>query len=77
MRTDGPTKKTQLALRRGANALKKHVVDNDDYSNEELWSRANRELVAIQMKSRKLRRIGHTLREKQDVIEKQALCWNP
>jgi hypothetical protein len=35
-------------------------------SNEELWSRANEELVAIQIKRRKWRWIGHTLRTKQD-----------
>ena len=46
-------------------------------SNENLWRLIEEEPIAIQIKRRKWRWIGHTLRKPAEVIEKQALEWNP
>jgi hypothetical protein len=43
----------------------------------ELWEATGKKPVALQMKKRKWRRIGHTLWKNDGSIEKQALDWNP
>ncbi|KAI8484438.1 hypothetical protein Bbelb_378710 [Branchiostoma belcheri] len=45
--------------------------------NEELWSRAGQEPVAIQILRRKWSWIGHTVRKPADSTTRQALSWNP
>jgi len=49
----------------------------DKVPNQELWRRASQEPVAVHIKRRKWRWIGHTLRKGQDNITRQALEWNP
>jgi hypothetical protein len=44
---------------------------------EELLELPGEEPVQTQIKRRKLRWIGHTLRKSDDALEKQALDWNP
>jgi hypothetical protein len=46
-------------------------------SNEELWHKTSQETIAVEIKRRKWRWIGHTLRKPDGVIEKAALEWNP
>jgi hypothetical protein len=44
---------------------------------EELQELAGQEPVQTQIKRRKWRWIGHTLRKSDDEVEKRALIWNP
>ena len=46
-------------------------------SNEDLWRRAEETEISIQIKRRKWNWIGHTLRERHDIIEREVLDWNP
>jgi len=46
-------------------------------SNEELWRRTEKTEISIQIKRRKWNWIGHTLREGNEAIEREALDWNP
>jgi hypothetical protein len=46
-------------------------------SNEELWNKTSQEPIAVEIKRRKWRWIGHTLRKPDGAIEKAALEWNP
>jgi hypothetical protein len=43
----------------------------------ELWEATGEKPVALQIKKRKWRWIGHTLRKNDGSTEKQALDWNP
>ena len=49
----------------------------DRVPNTDLWSRANQEPIAVQVRRRKWRWIGHTLRKEPSNITRQALEWNP
>ena len=46
-------------------------------SNENLWQLTNQCPVQEELKRRKWRWIGHTLRKEDGAIEKAALSWNP
>ena len=46
-------------------------------SNEDLWEQTRQKPIEIQIKTRKWRWIGHTLRKTEGAVEKQALDWNP
>jgi hypothetical protein len=46
-------------------------------SNEELWNKTSQEPIAVEIRRRKWRWIGHTLRKPDRAIEKAALEWNP
>ena len=46
-------------------------------TNEELWRRAKQQPLDVQIKQRKWRWIGHTLRKPPSSITRQALLWNP
>lgn len=46
-------------------------------SNEDLWKQTKEEHIDIQIKRRKWKWIGHTLRKEQNAVERQALFWNP
>ena len=48
-----------------------------NFSNEELWRRAEEIEISIQIKRRKWNWIGHTLRKGQDTIEREVMDWNP
>ena len=45
--------------------------------NEELWERTGQEQIITEIKRRKWRWIGHTLRKPATNITRQALSWNP
>ena len=45
--------------------------------NEDLWEQTRQKPKEIQIKTRKWRWIGHTLRKTEGAVEKQALDWNP
>jgi hypothetical protein len=45
-------------------------------SNEELWRTEDTE-ISTQIKRRKWNWIGHTLRKRNEAIEREALDWNP
>jgi hypothetical protein len=46
-------------------------------SNENLWNVTNQQPIGNQIKQRKWRWIGHTLRKTEGAIERVALDWNP
>jgi hypothetical protein len=46
-------------------------------SIENLWDVTNQQPIGNQIKERKWRWIGHTLRTKEGAIERAALDWNP
>ncbi|XP_039293351.1 uncharacterized protein LOC120353523 [Nilaparvata lugens] len=46
-------------------------------SNEALWESTCQDPIQMQIKRRKWRWIGHTLRKEEGAIEKDALDWNP
>ena len=45
--------------------------------NKDLWERTSQEKIVIQIKKRKFRWLGHTLRKDRDDITKYSLKWNP
>jgi hypothetical protein len=45
--------------------------------NTKLWEAAGEKLVILQIRMRKWRWIGHTLRKGDESIGKQALDWKP
>jgi hypothetical protein len=49
----------------------------DTISNNSLWEITKQESIDIQIKKRKWRWIGHTLRKSAGAIENDALDWNP
>jgi hypothetical protein len=46
-------------------------------SNIELWRRTNQRMVEVEIRQRKWRWIGHTLRKPNENIAKQSFEWNP
>lgn len=46
-------------------------------SNEDLWIKTKQEPIEIQIKRRKWKWIGHTLRKPTQTITRQAISWNP
>ena len=49
----------------------------DWITNRELWSETNQTPIDLQIRQRKWKWIGHTLRKEQCSITRQALRWNP
>lgn len=49
----------------------------DTISNNELWQRANQAISEQEIRQRKWRWIGHTLRKSPSNITRKALTWNP
>ena len=46
-------------------------------TNEELWRRTSQRPIEEDIKMRKWKWIGHTLRKPKESITRQALTWNP
>jgi hypothetical protein len=46
-------------------------------SNKDLWKATGQEDVNFEIRKRKFRWIGHTLRKEDGEISKTALLWNP
>ena len=46
-------------------------------SNEDLWAKTQEDRIKIQIRRKKWKWIGHTLRKPHNSITKQALFWNP
>lgn len=59
-------------LRRIMNIHWPHVIKNED-----LWRETGQVQVKMQIRERKWRWLGHTLRKPDGTIEKRALEWNP
>jgi hypothetical protein len=49
----------------------------DKIRDEELWRITKQKPIEIQIKRRKWKWIGHTLRKETGAIEKTSLDWNP
>jgi hypothetical protein len=45
--------------------------------NKDLWKVTRQEDINVEIRKRKFRWIGHTLREEDGEIPKSALFWNP
>ena len=54
-----------------------NVKWSDKVSNNTLWTKTNQLPVEIEIKRRKWRWIGHTLRKPTSSITRRALTWNP
>ncbi len=54
-----------------------NVKWSDKVSNNTLWTKTDQLPVEIEIKRRKWRWIGHTLRKPTTSITRQALTWNP
>ncbi|XP_054279259.1 uncharacterized protein LOC128997645 [Macrosteles quadrilineatus] len=70
------TQKLQVFINRCLRKILK-IYWPEVISNRELWKATDKEPVEIQIKKRKWRWIGHTLRKDPDAVERQALSWNP
>ncbi|XP_054283747.1 uncharacterized protein LOC129000774 [Macrosteles quadrilineatus] len=46
-------------------------------SNEQLWEATGQTKISLEIRRRKWRWLGHTLRKTDGAIEKKALEWNP
>jgi len=46
-------------------------------SNKDQWKVTRQEDINIEIRKRKFRQIGHTLRKEDGEIPKSALLWNP
>jgi hypothetical protein len=46
-------------------------------SNKDLWKVTRREVINVEIRKRKFRWIGHTLRKEDGEILKRVLFWNP
>ena len=49
----------------------------DKVPNIELWRKARQEPIGVQIRRRKWRWVGHTLRKAHTNVTRQALEWNP
>ena len=49
----------------------------DTISNVNLWERTSQARIEKELKKRKWRWIGHTLRKSPDDITRRSLTWNP
>jgi len=47
------------------------------YFQQSLWKVTGQEDINLEIKKRKFRRIGHTLRKEDGAVPKVALLWNP
>ena len=56
--------------------LKIKLSWTDRITNEDLWKQASQDAIQIQIRCRKWRWIGHTLRKHPDSITRKALKWN-
>jgi hypothetical protein len=50
---------------------------SDRISNKDLWKAPGQEDINLEIRKRKFKRIGHTLRKDDREIPKAALFWNP
>ena len=53
-----------------------HIHWPETITNKELWVRTGQTAAEEEIKRRRWRWIGHTLRKRQDTITRQALTWN-
>ena len=74
--TAATTKRVQVFIN---SCLRKilHIRWPDTISNTELWQRTNQLPAEEEIKKRRWRWIGHTLRKPPNNIIRQALTWNP
>ena len=74
--TEETRKKLQVFINRCLRSIL-GIFWPETMTNEELWKRAKEEKIEIQIRRRKLRWIGHTLRKEKEEIPRRVLQWNP
>ena len=74
--TKGTTRKIQVVIN---NCLRRicNIRWPNKISNEELWRKTNESPIEVEIKKRKWKWIGHTLRKPTNSINRQSLQWNP
>ena len=50
---------------------------SDKTTNEELWEKTGQQPIEQEIRQRRWRWVGHTLRRPRESITRQALFWNP
>ena len=74
------TKKLESKLQTFINKCLRRILNifwPEVISNQSLWERTKQPRISQQIKQRKFRWLGHTLRKDNDSIAKYALKWNP
>ena len=74
--TSGSTKKIQCFINKCLRQILQ-IKWYDRVPNTELWSMSNQEPINVQIRCRKWRWVGHTLRKAPSNTTRQALDWNP
>ena len=70
------SKKTQTFINKCLRQIL-HLKWFDKVPNTDLWTRANQEPMHVQIRRRKWRWVGHTLRKEPTNLTRQAFDWNP
>ena len=71
------SKKTQIFINKCLRQIL-HLKWFDRLPNADLWARANHQVpMHVQIRRRKWRWVGHTLRKKSTNLTSQAFGWNP
>ena len=74
------TKRIQSRVQSFVNSCLRRILGfcwKDMVTNEQLWERAEEDLIALQVRRRKWGWIGHTLRKPASNTTRHALSWNP
>ena len=74
--TKATSKKVQVFINRCLRTILR-LHWSDKTTNEELWRRTGQRPIEQELKQRRWRWIGHTLRRPRESISRQALSWNP
>ena len=74
------TKATNMKLQVFVNRCLRTILRvqwSDKITNEELWERTGQQPIEQELRRRRWRWLGHTLRRPRENITRQALSWNP
>ena len=74
------TKDIQRKLQTFVNRCLRHILRiwwPKIISNKDLWKVTRRDVINVEIRKRKFRWIGHTLRKEDGEILKSVLFWNP
>ena len=74
--TRATSKKLQVFIDRCVRTILK-IHWSDRITNEELWEKTGQQPVEQEIRQRRWRWVGHTLRKPRESITRQALFWNP
>jgi hypothetical protein len=73
------TKEIQRKIQTFVNRCLRYILriwSPNNISNKDLWKVTGQEDINLQIRKRKFRSIGHTLRKEDGAIPKAALLWN-